>query len=254
VDSACSITLSTHRTDFIKSQTAHESSAIDGVGVVSKSSGTMRIKIHLQSCDIISRVILTLFTPTPIARSSHGISRLSGFSGLQKYCGCEFSFPSATDIGMLMIVPTEMGVLRPYGNALYTLPLLETPNLDIAPNVGGYDGVARTSPTDATIRHNRLARIHMHGLQGQHDNGVEFVPHLGHCVRNVSCDSCLLHNTQFAVRNMSPSPKHVSQCFTCRATCERACERTLALWFPLLHPRHRPPLALHVGQVHENAR
>jgi hypothetical protein len=125
VDSACSINLSAHRTDFITFQPSTDHSTVGGVGVAIKGSGTVRIKIQLQSGSIITRDLFTLFTPALIARSSQGISILLSVSWMQKHCGCEFSFPPATDIGLL-IVPTGMGVLRPSGNGLYILPLFDS--------------------------------------------------------------------------------------------------------------------------------
>jgi hypothetical protein len=70
--------------------------------------------------------------------------------------------------------------------------------------------LALVSPADATLWHNRLGHIHMQGLEAQHNNGVAAVPHLGPGVRNISCNSCLLHKAQSAVRNKSPSVKLVS--------------------------------------------
>jgi hypothetical protein len=83
-----------------------------------------------------------------------------------------------------------MGVLRPSGNGLYILPLFNSSCLveehDILP-------LALVSPADAPLWHNRLGHIHMQCLEAQHDNGVATVPHLGPGVRDISCNSCLLH-------------------------------------------------------------
>jgi hypothetical protein len=50
----------------------------------------------------------------------------------------------------------------------------------------------------------------MQGLEAQHANGVETVLHLGPGVRHISCDSCLLHKAQSAVKNTSPCDKPAS--------------------------------------------
>jgi hypothetical protein len=105
VDSACSINLSAHRSDFITLTPATDTSIVGGVGVIIRGSGTVHLHIQLQSGAVITRIIHTLLTPDLITWSSQGISKLLIVSWLQKHCGCEISFPNDTDIGML-IVPT----------------------------------------------------------------------------------------------------------------------------------------------------
>jgi hypothetical protein len=98
-------------------------STVGGVGVAIHGSGTDRLRIPLQSGRPISRDIFALYTPDLTSRSSHGISRLLSVSWLQQHCNCEISFPTGTDIGTLTF-PTCMGVFKPSGNGLYTLPHL----------------------------------------------------------------------------------------------------------------------------------
>jgi hypothetical protein len=205
VDSACSINLSAHRADSITFNPSTEPLTVGGVGVTIKGRGRVRIKIHLQSSSVVTRDLFTLFTPALITRSSQGISILLNVRWMRKQWGCEFSFPPATDIGML-IVPTFTGVLRPPGTGLYTPLVLESSR-----SVEGRDTppLALVSPADATLWHNRLGHLHMQSFEAKHENGVATVPHLGPGVRNISCDSCLLYKPT-AARNKSPSVKLVS--------------------------------------------
>jgi hypothetical protein len=106
--------MSARRTDFTTFANSIVSSTVGGV----KGSGTRRIKIQLQSCSVISRENFTLFASGLIGRSSRGMSRLLNVSWMQKHCGCEFSVPTANDIGLL-IVHIWLGILKPSGNGLY---------------------------------------------------------------------------------------------------------------------------------------
>jgi hypothetical protein len=94
-------------------------STVGGVGVVIQGSGTVRIRIPLQSGRTFSRDIFALYIPDLITRSSHGINRLLKVGWMQQHRNCEIACPTGVDIGTFT-VPTCMGVLKPSGNGLYT--------------------------------------------------------------------------------------------------------------------------------------
>jgi hypothetical protein len=119
VDSACTINLTTFRGDFVTVHPASYSSRVGGVGVDVHGSGTIHIAIPLLSCQLIRRHVHALsYTPDMSSRSTQRIGRLVSVCWMQTHSGCEFLFPVAFDIGMLM-VPTRTGVLKPTGNGLH---------------------------------------------------------------------------------------------------------------------------------------
>jgi hypothetical protein len=115
---------------------------------------------------------------------------------MQSHCGCEFLFPTDSEIGLL-VVPTGMGVLKPFGNGLYLpsnptssqgAPLLDTSAIvDIS--------VALTAHLYHELWHRSYGHLNMQSLQAQHAHGVPSIE------RTVSCDSCLLHKASAAPRN-----------------------------------------------------
>jgi hypothetical protein len=135
VDSACSINLTAFKSDFVRFTPPSAPSRVGGVGVDVKGSGSVRISIRLASNRLIHRTIHALYTPYLSSRSAQRIGRLFSVRWMQTHSGCEFIFPSHSDIGLL-VVPTEMGMLEPSGNGLYLLPYqLELPSSPSATTV-----------------------------------------------------------------------------------------------------------------------
>jgi hypothetical protein len=101
VDSACSISLTAFRGDFITFEPLPGPSRIGGVGVDVQGSGNVKLAITLVSSQIIQRTIHALYTPALLSRFAHRIGRLVNASWMQSHCGGEFLFPSDTDLGLL---------------------------------------------------------------------------------------------------------------------------------------------------------
>jgi hypothetical protein len=121
VDSACSINLTAFQSDFSTFTPPSTRSRVGGVGVDVKGRGSVRMSIRLASGQIIHRMIHALYTPDLSSRYAQHIGRLLSASWVQSRSGCEFLFPTDSDIGLL-VVPTGMVVLEPSGNGLYLLP------------------------------------------------------------------------------------------------------------------------------------
>jgi hypothetical protein len=103
VDSACSVNVTAFRYDFSDFHPPSRRSTVGGVGVTVQGSGTVRILICLVSGHTVFRRVHALYTPYLSSRSAQHISRLLSISWMQKHSGCESSFPTDTDSGMLLV-------------------------------------------------------------------------------------------------------------------------------------------------------
>jgi hypothetical protein len=121
VDSACSVNLTAFRSDFSEFHPSSRRNTVGGVGVIVQGSGTVRIPMCLVSGQTVFRRVHALYTPDFSSRSAYHISRLLSVSWMRKHSGCEFSFPTNTDSGILLVT-TGMGMLIPSGNGPYLLP------------------------------------------------------------------------------------------------------------------------------------
>jgi hypothetical protein len=96
-----------------------------------------------------------------------------------------------------------MGVLEPSGNRFYLLPhqlkLLPSPSTESSHDAG--PRVAFTAQCDRVLWHRRFGHLNMQSMQAQHTHGVPTSPALDNSVKNVSCDSCLLHKATTAPCN-----------------------------------------------------
>jgi hypothetical protein len=96
---------------------------------------------------------------------------------MQKHSGCEFSLPTNTDSGMLLVT-TRMGMLIPSGNGLYLLPRshacagLSSHQADSLRQ----KPVALAAECDAALWHSRMGHLNMQSLQAQHSHNTVFVP------------------------------------------------------------------------------
>jgi hypothetical protein len=61
--------------------------------------------------------------------------------------------------------------------------------------------VALTAQCDPVLWHRRFGHLNMQSLHAQHTHSVPASPSLASSVKNVSCDSCLLHKATAAPRN-----------------------------------------------------
>jgi hypothetical protein len=102
-----------------------------------------------------------------------------------------------------------MGVLEPSGNGLYLLP--HQPKLPPSPSLESsyYAGprVALTAQCDRVLWHRRFGHRNMQRLHAQHTHGVPTSPTLASYVKNVSCDSCVLHKATTAPHNTAACAK-----------------------------------------------
>jgi hypothetical protein len=105
VDFARSISLVAFRIDFVSFDLPSSRSRVGGVGVDVRGSGSVEIAIPLVSGQIIRRTVHALCTPYLSARCAQCIGRLLSVSWMQSHSGCEFLFPTDSDIDMLL-VPT----------------------------------------------------------------------------------------------------------------------------------------------------
>jgi hypothetical protein len=103
VDSACSVNLTAFRSGFAEFHPSSRRSNVGGVGVTVQGSGTVRIPIGLVSGHTLFRRVHALYTPDLSSRYAQHISRMLSVSWMQKHYGCEFSFPTNSDSGMLLV-------------------------------------------------------------------------------------------------------------------------------------------------------
>jgi hypothetical protein len=180
---------------------------VGGAGVNVKGSGPVRISVRLTSGHLIHRTVHAMYTPNMSSRSAQRIGRLLSVNWMQSHSGCDFLFPTDFDIGLL-VVPTRMGVLELSGNGLYLLP--HQPELPSSPSEEKarepFSRVAFTSLCDPALWHRRFGH-HMQSMQAQHTYGIPTSPALASYVKNVSCDSCLLHKATPAPRNTAACAK-----------------------------------------------
>jgi hypothetical protein len=202
VDSACSINLTAFKSDFVRFTLPSAPSRVGGVGVDGKGSGSVRISVRLAFGRLIHRTIHALYTFVLSSRSAQRIGRLLSVTWMQTHSGCEFIFPSDSDIGLLL-VPIGMGVLEPSGNGLYLL--LHEPQLPPSPSATPVNdpspSVALAAGCDHILWHRRFGHLNMQSMQAKHTHGVMTSHVLASSVNNVSCDSCLLHKVTIAPRN-----------------------------------------------------
>jgi hypothetical protein len=160
VDSACSINLTAFRSDFSTFTTPSTRSRVGGVGVDVKGSGSVRMSIRLASGQVIHCTIHALYTHDLSSRFAQRIGGVLSVSWLQSHCGCEFTFPTDSDTGLL-VVPTGMGVLKPSGNGLYLLPY--RPELPPRPPAettrDPCSRVAFTTQCDPILWHRRFGHV-----------------------------------------------------------------------------------------------
>jgi hypothetical protein len=121
---------------------------------------------------------------------------------MQSHSGCEFLFPRDSDTGLL-VVPTEMSVLEPSGNGLCLLPHHPCwpPSSSAETSRDAGSRVALTAQCDPGLWHRKFGHFNMQSQNAQPTHGVPTSPTLASYVRNVSCDSCLLHKAIHAPRN-----------------------------------------------------
>jgi hypothetical protein len=84
LDSACSINLTTFRSDFVTFDTPSTPSRVGGVGVDVKGSGTARISIVLASVHSIYHTIHALYTSSMSSRAAQRIGRLLGVTWIKR--------------------------------------------------------------------------------------------------------------------------------------------------------------------------
>jgi hypothetical protein len=105
VDSAYSINLTAFKSDFVRFTPPSAPSRVAGVGVDGKGSGSVRISVMLASGRLIHRTIRALYTLDMSSRYAQRIGRLLSVTWMQTHTGCEFTFPTTCDTGLL-VVPT----------------------------------------------------------------------------------------------------------------------------------------------------
>jgi hypothetical protein len=122
-------------------------------------------------------------------------------------------------------------MLEPSGNGLYLLP--HQPELTPSPSADkAYDPfslVALTTQCVPVLWHCRFGHLNMQTLHAQHTHGVPTSPTLANFVKNVSCDSCLLHKATFVPHNIVACAK------PSRPLLNMLCD----LWGPLNVPSPR---------------
>jgi hypothetical protein len=96
-----------------------------------------------------------------------------------------------------------MSVVGPFGNGLYILPhqleLPSNPSAEIASDP--CSRVALAVQCDPVLWYRRFGHLNMQSMHAQHTHGVPTSPALASYVKNVSCDSCLLHKAATAPSN-----------------------------------------------------
>jgi hypothetical protein len=147
-------------------------------------------------------------TPDISFRFAQRIGRLLSVNWMQSHSGCEFLSLTDFELGLL-VVPTGMGVLGPSGNGLYLLPhqpqLPPSPFAETSRDAGSC--VVLTAQCDPVLWHRRFGHLNMQSLHAQHTHGVPTSPTLANYVKNISCDSCLLHKAIAAPRNTNACAK-----------------------------------------------
>jgi hypothetical protein len=163
VDSACSVNLTAFWSDFAEFHPSSRRSTVGGVGVTLQGgSGTVRIPICLVSGHTVFRRVHALYTPDLSSWSAQHISRLLSVSWMQKHSSCEFSFPTNSDSGMLLVT-TGMGMLIPFGNGLYLLPRshdragVPSRQIDSLRQIH----VALAAECDAALWHSRMGHLNI---------------------------------------------------------------------------------------------
>jgi hypothetical protein len=231
VDSACSINFTAFKSDFVRFTPPSAPSRVGGVGVDVKGNGSARISVRLASGRLIHRTIHALYTPDLSSRFAQRIGRLLSVSWMQTHSGCEFIFPSDSDIGVL-VVPTGMGVPEPSGNGLYLLPHQpELPSSHSTTTVNDPSpSVALAVQCGPVLWHRRFGHLNMQSVHAQHTHGVLTSHALASYVNNVSCDSCLLHKATAAPRNTA----------ACAETSRYLLNMSSDLWGPFNVPGPLP--------------
>jgi hypothetical protein len=127
---------------------------------------------------------------------------------MQAHNGCEFLFPTDSDIGFLM-VPTRMGVLKPSSNDLNLLPHEPLPEGHAhAHSSATVDrNVALTTQCYSDLWQRRFGHLNMQCLQAQHTHGVPTTPALPGSAKHVPCDSCLRNKATAAPNNTTACTK-----------------------------------------------
>jgi hypothetical protein len=127
---------------------------------------------------------------------------------MQKHYGCDFSYPTYSDSGMLLVT-TGMGMLIPLGNGLYLLLRshdcagLSSHNVDSLK----LKSVALAVECDAALWHSRMGHLNMHSHQAQHSHNTVSVNVMPSSVNDLSCESCNLNKAAFAPQNRKASQK-----------------------------------------------
>jgi hypothetical protein len=125
---------------------------------------------------------------------------------MQKHSGCELSFPTKSDCGMLLVT-TGIGLLVPSGNGLYLLPKTHGSAGLSSYNVDNRSGrsVALAAECDPTLWHSCMGHLNMQSLHAHHSNNTPYVPSMPSYVSDLLCDSCNLNKATSAPRNRTAS-------------------------------------------------
>jgi hypothetical protein len=132
-----------------------------------------------------------MYTRDLSSRSAQKVSRLLSVSWMQKHSEFEFSFPTNSDCGMLLVT-TGMGMLVPSGNGLYLLPRTRDSAGISSNHVDSRSGwsVALDVECDHAVWLSRRGHLNMQSLQAQHSNNTPSVPSMPSYVNDLACDSC----------------------------------------------------------------
>jgi hypothetical protein len=138
---------------------------------------------------------------------------------MQKHSRCEFSFPTDTDSGMLLVT-TRMGMLIPPGNILYRLLPRSHDSAGLLSRLvdsNGEKSVALSAECDLALWHSRLGHLNMQSLHAQHSHNTPYVPVMPSCVTDLSFDYCNLNKATSAPQNRNASRKPAAplQHFSC---------------------------------------
>jgi hypothetical protein len=154
-------------------------------------SSTIRVPICFVCGQTALRHVHALYTLDLSSRSAPKISRLLNVSWMQKHSGCEFSFPTNSDFGMLLVT-TRMGMLVRSGNGLYLLPRTHDSAGLSSHHIDSRSGRSVTLATecDHAMLHSRMGHLNMQSLHTQHSNNTPSVPSMPSYVIDISCNSC----------------------------------------------------------------